>query len=115
MLSQMKAAMQESSSAAASHSFLLDDDSAIPFNHADVERLMDDQARPSSGCHCDVGLCPAVRPEIPTVPCRPQLSIPMYCAQDLLGETPVPKQLREQPSFAFLAKRLELALSAAGP
>ena len=43
VLSQMKAAMQESSSAAASHSFLLDDDSAIPFNHADVERLMDDQ------------------------------------------------------------------------
>jgi hypothetical protein len=44
VLAQMKAAMQESSSAAASHSFLLDDDSAIPFNHSDVERMVDDKA-----------------------------------------------------------------------
>lgn len=43
VLAQMKAAMQESSSSAASHSFLLDDDSAIPFTHADVERMVDDK------------------------------------------------------------------------
>lgn len=43
VLAQMKAAMQESSSSAASHSFLLDDDSAIPFSHADVERMVDDK------------------------------------------------------------------------
>ena len=42
VLAQMKAAMQESSNSAASHSFLLDDDSAIPFNQADVERMVDD-------------------------------------------------------------------------
>jgi hypothetical protein len=39
----MKQAMQESSNTAASHSFLLDDDSAIPFTHADVERMVDDK------------------------------------------------------------------------
>ena len=44
----MKSAMQESSNSAASHSFLLDDDSAIPFTHADVERMVDDKARPSA-------------------------------------------------------------------
>ncbi|KAL4445379.1 hypothetical protein ABPG77_011204 [Micractinium sp. CCAP 211/92] len=75
VLAQMKAAMQESSSSAASHSFLLDDDSAIPFTHADVERMVDDK--------------------------------------DLLGETPVPLQLKDQPSFSFLAKKLELALQQA--
>jgi hypothetical protein len=32
--------------------------------------------------------------------------------QDLLCDTPVPKQLREQPSFAFLGKKLEMALQA---
>ena len=48
----MKTAMQESSSSAASHSFLLDDDSAIPFTHADVERMVDDKASGggSGGC-----------------------------------------------------------------
>ena len=35
--------------------------------------------------------------------------------QDLLGETPVPKQLQDQPSFSFLRKPLEVALQAAGP
>lgn len=36
------------------------------------------------------------------------------CAvQDLLGETPVPKQLKDQPSFSFLHKKLEMALQAA--
>ena len=49
MLAQMKAAMQESSSAAASHSFLLDDDSAIPFNHSDVERMVVDKASQAEG------------------------------------------------------------------
>ena len=34
--------------------------------------------------------------------------------QDLLGETPVPKQLQDQPSFSFLRKPLEVALQAAG-
>lgn len=33
--------------------------------------------------------------------------------QDLLGETPIPPVLKEQPSFAFLNKRLELALQSA--
>lgn len=33
--------------------------------------------------------------------------------QDLLGETPVPLQLKDQPSFSFLAKKLELALQQA--
>jgi hypothetical protein len=44
VLAQMKRAMQESSHNAASHSFLLDDDSAIPFGQADVERMVDDKA-----------------------------------------------------------------------
>ncbi len=34
--------------------------------------------------------------------------------QDLLGETPVPTQLQDQPSFSFLRKPLEVALQAAG-
>jgi hypothetical protein len=38
----------------------------------------------------------------------------LTCLQDLLGETPVPKQLEGKSSFAFLNKRLELALQAAG-
>lgn len=51
VLAHMKTAMQESSSTAASHSFLLDDDSAIPFTHADVERMVDDKVRgPVAGC-----------------------------------------------------------------
>lgn len=33
--------------------------------------------------------------------------------QDLLGETPVPRQLKDQPSFSFLQKKLEMALQAA--
>lgn len=39
-------------------------------------------------------------------------SLPFPC-QDLLGETPIPPVLKEQPSFAFLNKRLELALQSA--
>jgi hypothetical protein len=32
---------------AASHSFLLDDDSSIPFSLDDIQQLMDDKARPA--------------------------------------------------------------------
>ena len=49
VLAQMKAAMQESASSAASHSFLLDDDSAIPFSHADVDRMVDDKVGGGGG------------------------------------------------------------------
>ena len=45
----MKAAMQESANAAASHSFLLDDDSTIPFSQEDVAAQLDDQAREEDG------------------------------------------------------------------
>lgn len=125
VLSQMKTAMQESSSSAASHSFLLDDDSAIPFNHADVERMVDDAVGGSGGggggwereqevplwreggCAVTTAKRGVLRP--PSVRCPPP-PLP----QDLLGETPVPTQLQEQPSFSFLRKPLELALQAAG-
>lgn len=45
---------------------------------------------------------------------QPTHLLTLLLPQDLLGETPVPKQLKEVPSFAFLSKRLELALQAAG-
>ena len=129
----MKTAMQESSSSAASHSFLLDDDSAIPFNHADVERMVDDTVgagmlasrfepywKPCGPHRCKGGMCMVwclccccrVCPARPFSPARP----PTHTAvpQDLLGETPVPKQLQDQPSFSFLRKPLEMALQAAG-
>lgn len=35
--------------------------------------------------------------------------------QDLLGDTPVPAQLKDAPSFAFLRKPLEVALQAQIP
>ena len=41
----MKALMVESSAREASHSFLLDDDSTIPFTQEDIGALMDDKAR----------------------------------------------------------------------
>lgn len=34
-------------------------------------------------------------------------------SQDLLGEMGIPAALRDQPSFAFLNKRLEVALQSA--
>ncbi|RMZ56348.1 hypothetical protein APUTEX25_004705, partial [Auxenochlorella protothecoides] len=75
VLSRMKALMVESAASAASHSFLLDEDSALPFTQDDVAAFMDDK--------------------------------------DLLGEMGIPAALRDQPSFAFLNKRLELALQSA--
>jgi myosin-5 len=35
--------------------------------------------------------------------------------EDLLGEAPVPPEFRNEPSFAFLQKRLDTALQAAAP
>ena len=115
VLAQMKMAMQESSNSAASHSFLLDDDSAIPFTHADVERMVDDKVR---GRPCWVlAEAGAARVRLAAAPEQVAASCPqlrLRCAlQDLLRETPVPRQLKEQPSFAFLAKRLEVGLHAA--
>lgn len=44
----MKQAMVESSaSSAASHSFLLDDDSTLPFSAGDIVGQMDDKVRPT--------------------------------------------------------------------
>ncbi|GAB4821968.1 hypothetical protein N2152v2_009014 [Parachlorella kessleri] len=75
VLSRMKQQMVESSTNSASHSFLLDDDSTIPFSQDDIAAMLDDK--------------------------------------ELLGETPVPAQLKDVPSFSFLHKKLELALQAA--
>lgn len=72
VLTEMKQVMVESSATAASHSFLLDEDSATPFSQEDVARMLEDK--------------------------------------DLLGEIVVPPQLKDQPGFAFLNKRLEVAL-----
>lgn len=43
VLSRMKAMMVESAASAASHSFLLDEDSALPFTQDDVAAFMDDK------------------------------------------------------------------------
>ncbi len=45
VLSRMKALMVESAASAASHSFLLDEDSALPFTQDDVAAFMDDKVR----------------------------------------------------------------------
>ena len=50
VLARMKQLMVENNSAA-SHSFLLDDDSSIPFSLDDIQNLMDDKVRPH-GCVC---------------------------------------------------------------
>jgi myosin-5 len=58
VLAQMKQAMQQSAESAASHSFLLDDDSAIPFNQGDVEQMVDDKVgRRGEGGSGRVGGC----------------------------------------------------------
>lgn len=44
VLSRMKALMVESAASAASHSFLLDEDSALPFTQEDIASQMDDKA-----------------------------------------------------------------------
>ena len=44
VLGRMKQLMVDNNSAA-SHSFLLDDDSSIPFSLDDIQQLMDDKAR----------------------------------------------------------------------
>lgn len=43
VLSRMKQLMVDSSTSAASHSFLLDDDSTIPFSHDDIGSMLDDK------------------------------------------------------------------------
>jgi hypothetical protein len=35
--------------------------------------------------------------------------VTIFVLQDLLGDTPVPMQLKSQPSFAFLKKQLDQA------
>ena len=45
VLAHMKQLMVENNSAA-SHSFLLDDDSSIPFSLDDIQNLMDDKVSP---------------------------------------------------------------------
>lgn len=47
VLGRMKQLMVDNNTAA-SHSFLLDDDSSIPFSLDDIQNLMDEKAR---GCH----------------------------------------------------------------
>ncbi len=41
---------------AASHSFLLDDDSSIPFSLDDIQNLMDEKARRALCSCCDLGV-----------------------------------------------------------
>ena len=45
VLSRMKALMMASAASAASHSFLLDEDSALPFTQEDIATQMDDKVR----------------------------------------------------------------------
>lgn len=71
VLSKMKQLMVEGASSAAGHSFLLDDDSTIPFAQEDIAGLLD--------------------------------------GKELLGETPIPQELKDTPSFSFLGKKLDLA------
>lgn len=47
VLSRMKQRMVESSSSSASHSFLLDDDSTIPFTHDDITGMLNGKVRVS--------------------------------------------------------------------
>ena len=49
VLAHMKTMMQESASASASHSFLLDDDSTIPFTQEDVASQLDDKVGAGAG------------------------------------------------------------------
>ncbi|KDD76623.1 DIL domain-containing protein, partial [Helicosporidium sp. ATCC 50920] len=72
VLAHMKQLMVQNAANAASHSFLLDEDSATPFSQDDIAAAVDDRV--------------------------------------LLQEPIVPPQLRDQPSFAFLAKRLDASL-----
>jgi myosin V len=74
VLARMKQLMVEGTSSGAA-SFLLDEDSNIPFSQEDIAVALG--------------------------------------GQDLLSETVCPEALRDVPSFAFLAKRPELALQAA--
>lgn len=75
VLARMKQMMVEGASAAAAgHSFLLDDDSTIPFTQDDISSVLD-------------GI-------------------------DLFAEAPIPEALKDTPSFAFLGKRLDVALQA---
>ena len=76
VLSRMKQLMVEGASSAQGHSFLLDDDSTIPFMQEDIAGLLD--------------------------------------GVDLLGEAPIPLELKDVPSFNFLQKRLDVALQSAG-
>ena len=71
VLSKMKQLMVDGASSAAGHSFLLDDDSTIPFAQEDIAGLLD--------------------------------------GKELLGETLIPQELRDTPSFTFLGKKLDLS------
>ena len=55
VLSRMKQQMVESSTNSASHSFLLDDDSTIPFSQDDIAAMLDDKVGLSSGQPFDGG------------------------------------------------------------
>jgi myosin V len=74
VLSRLKQMMVQGTSAA-SHSFLIDDDSGMPFTNEDLAGVGE--------------------------------------GRDLLGEMPVPGQLRDLPSFGFLARRLDATAAAA--
>jgi len=87
VLAAMKQKMVESASnAAASHSFLLDDDATIPFTHDDVSQLMDVTSSGGGGGDGTGG--------------------GEVGGGGQEGVFPVPEALREVPSFAFLQKSL---------
>ena len=50
VLGRMKQLMVDNNTAA-SHSFLLDDDSSIPFSLDDIQNLMDEKVRALLACH----------------------------------------------------------------
>ncbi len=120
----MKAAMMEHSSSA-SHSFLLDDDSTLPFSAADILAQMDDKVCCGALCAVFVTHIAAcshvshyhVHALLTSPAYHPQpLPIPTHFAypQDLYVGLPVPDVLRGSgaegsPGFAFLEKELRFS------